>query len=120
MRDAGAEPISIHITRRAWTCPSCRCRAAPNDLKIAPRRMSVPIATVGLKPKTRIRIGVISDPPPIPVIPTRRPIRRPAIESFQSIVLGRGRCRHEQLLQRVAAETEAERLERDHLVRRDV
>ena len=83
--DAGAEPSSIHIARRAWTWPSWRCRAAPNDLKIAPWRMSVPIATVGLKPKTRISIGVISEPPPMPVIPTSRPISRPASDSFQSI-----------------------------------
>ena len=80
----GAEPVSIHIASRAWTCPSWRCLAAPNDLKIAPCRMSVPIATVGLKPKTRISIGVIREPPPIPVMPTRRPIRRPATDSFQS------------------------------------
>ena len=82
--EKGAEPISIHIASRAWTCPNCRCRTAPNDLKMAPWRMSVPIATVGLKPKTRISIGVISEPPPMPVMPTRRPTRRPATDSFQS------------------------------------
>jgi hypothetical protein len=40
--------------------------------------MSVPIATEGLKLKRKMRIGVISEPPPIPVIPTRTPMRRPA------------------------------------------
>jgi hypothetical protein len=46
--------------------------------------MSVPIATVGLKPNRNTSIGVISEPPPIPVIPTRTPMSSPAIESFQS------------------------------------
>jgi hypothetical protein len=46
--------------------------------------MSVPIATDGLKPKTRTSIGVINEPPPIPVMPTSRPMRSPATESFQS------------------------------------
>ena len=44
----------------------------------------MPIATVGLKPKRKTSIGVISEPPPIPVIPTSTPMKSPAIESFQS------------------------------------
>jgi hypothetical protein len=51
---------------------------------MAPWRMSVPIATDGLKPKIRTSIGVIKEPPPIPVMPTSKPIRSPATESFQS------------------------------------
>src|SRR5688500_18268552 len=39
--------------------------------------MSVPIAVVGLTPKTRTSSGVISDPPPIPVSPTRKPTPKP-------------------------------------------
>src|SRR3954451_17480504 len=39
--------------------------------------MSVPIAVVGWIPKTRISSGVISDPPPMPVMPTRTPMPRP-------------------------------------------
>ena len=39
--------------------------------------MSVPIAVVGWMPKIRISSGVISEPPPIPVIPTRMPIPSP-------------------------------------------
>src|SRR5688572_28362700 len=46
--------------------------------------MSVPIATVGLKPRRKTSIGVISEPPPIPVIPTRMPMKRPARDSFGS------------------------------------
>src|SRR5919108_1384243 len=40
--------------------------------------MSVPIAMAGLKLKRKIRIGVMSEPPPIPVIPTRSPVSKPA------------------------------------------
>src|ERR1700760_826385 len=39
--------------------------------------MSVPIAVVGEVPKIRISSGVISDPPPMPVIPTSTPIHSP-------------------------------------------
>src|SRR4051812_4261062 len=39
--------------------------------------MSVPIAVVGEIPKMRISSGVISEPPPMPVIPTSTPIANP-------------------------------------------
>ena len=63
--DAGALPRSIHAARRARTVPSRLCRTAPNDLKMAPWRMSVPIAVDGLKLKKKMRIGVIGEPPPL-------------------------------------------------------
>ena len=50
----------------------------------------MPTATFASKPKTRIRIGVISEPPPIPVMPTRIPTSRPARESCQVIARGNG------------------------------
>ena len=75
--DSGAEPASIQSASRACTVPSIRCRAAPNDLKIAPWRMSVPTATFASKLNSRIRIGVISEPPPMPVMPTSTPTSRP-------------------------------------------
>ena len=56
---------------------------APNDLKIAPCRMSVPTAAFGSKPKSRISIGVIRLPPPMPVMPTRIPTAAPAIANCQ-------------------------------------
>src|SRR5919201_2491310 len=54
--------------------------------------MSDPIAVVGAVPKSRISTGVISDPPPMPVIPTRRPTPRPATISSGSkrLVSGSG------------------------------
>ena len=84
----GALPTSIQSPRRRRTVPSRRCRAAPKDLKIAPCRMSVPTAIAGSNLKKRMSIGVISEPPPIPVMPTRIPIRRPAIASLGSWVSG--------------------------------
>ena len=81
--ESGTDPTSIHVARRAWTVPSIRWRAAPNDLKTAPWRMSVPTATFALNPKSRIRIGVIRLPPPIPVIPTSRPTPSPARTNCQ-------------------------------------
>src|SRR3954454_13093203 len=39
--------------------------------------MSVPIAVVGWMPKMRISSGVISEPPPMPVIPTSTPMPNP-------------------------------------------
>src|SRR4051794_25560343 len=39
--------------------------------------MSVPIAVVGWIPKIRINRGVISEPPPMPVMPTSTPMPNP-------------------------------------------
>jgi hypothetical protein len=47
--------------------------------------MSVPIAVTGLIPKTRIRSGVISDAPPMPVMPTSRPMPKPKMMIAGSI-----------------------------------
>jgi hypothetical protein len=43
--------------------------------------MSVPIAVDGEIPKMKTRMGVMSEPPPIPVMPTRSPVSSPASES---------------------------------------
>ena len=86
--DIGAEPTSIHMARGTCTLPSCRCRTAPKDLKTAPCRMSVPTAVFGSKPKSRISIGVINEPPPIPVMPTSTPIIRPAMLNCQVMRAG--------------------------------
>src|SRR5919199_3800824 len=81
--DIGPEPRNIQKVSRACTVPSRRCRIAPNVLKIAPWRMSVPTAYVGLKPKRMTRIGVRSAPPPMPVRPTRAPISNPVSVNCQ-------------------------------------
>src|SRR4051794_25354953 len=48
--------------------------------------MSVPIAVVGWIPKMRISSGVISEPPPMPVMPTRTPMPNPKRTIAGSIV----------------------------------
>jgi hypothetical protein len=40
----------------------------------------VPTAVAGWMPNRRIRTGVIKDPPPTPVIPTRNPTANPEME----------------------------------------
>src|ERR1041384_456356 len=47
--------------------------------------MSVPIAVVGWMPKMRISSGVISEPPPMPVMPTSTPTPKPKKMSARSI-----------------------------------
>jgi hypothetical protein len=54
-----------------------RCFQPPTVFVTAAYARSVPMAVTGVTPNTRISIGVISDPPPIPVIPTRIPTPRP-------------------------------------------
>ena len=88
--DSGAEPTSIQSASGTCTLPSCRWRTAPNDLKTAPWRMSVPTAVFGSKPKSRISIGVIRLPPPMPVMPTRTPTSRPAIDELPGHVRAPG------------------------------
>ena len=81
--ESGPEPANIQSVKWACTVPSRRCRIAPNVLKIAPWKMSVPTAYVGWKPKKMTRIGVSSEPPPIPVSPTMEPSRRPVSVNCQ-------------------------------------
>ena len=82
-RRATAAPSRQHPEReRDVHVAELRWRQAPNDLKIAPWRMSVPTAVFGSKPKSRISIGVIRLPPPMPVMPTRIPTRSPASDEL--------------------------------------
>ena len=50
--------------------------------------MSVPIAVVGWIPKIRISSGVISEPPPMPVMPTSTPMPKPKM-----MIAGSTECR---------------------------
>ena len=49
------------------------CTTAPTGRMSTAATRSLEIAVDGLTPKKRISIGVISAPPPAPVIPTRKP-----------------------------------------------
>ena len=48
----------------------------------------MPIAVAGLKPKKKMRMGVINEPPPIPVMPTSKPVINPAATSLGSFTPG--------------------------------
>ena len=56
------------------TVPARMCTAAPIGRITTAATRSDEIAVDGLTPKSRISIGVISAPPPAPVIPTSRPM----------------------------------------------
>src|SRR6478752_3348684 len=71
---AGTEPRTIQPTRRRFTVPRRRCTLAPIGRISTAATRSLEIAADGLTPNRRISIGVISAPPPAPVIPTRKPI----------------------------------------------
>src|SRR5580700_9358830 len=66
--------MTIKPTRRRLTVPLRRCTAAPNGRITTAATRSLEIAFDGVTLNSRISIGVISAPPPAPVIPTRKPM----------------------------------------------
>ena len=46
---------------------------------IEAKARSVPTATVGETPNSSVSSGVISEPPPTPVMPTSKPTAKPAV-----------------------------------------
>jgi len=73
MLPAHSWPTTFQGTRR-W-----RARlTVPPILVKAANSKSVPTAMWGLMPKKKMRMGVISEPPPTPVSPTIRPTAKPA------------------------------------------
>ena len=61
------------VPLRPWT-------SVPPLFVMAAKRRSVPTAVVGTIPKTSTSRGVISEPPPTPVKPTRPPTMKPETE----------------------------------------
>lgn len=59
------------------TVPRARWVMVPALLVIDAKARSVPTATDGLTPNSKVRSGVISEPPPTPVMPTSRPTAKP-------------------------------------------
>ena len=74
---AGHDPIASHSAMRGNTVPLRKCRKPPTVLVTAAYARSVPTATTGWMPATRMSSGVISEPPPMPVTPTSAPTPRP-------------------------------------------
>ena len=91
LRSAGRLPIHTSVNAAAGKLPSHRrltigqsiiplrtCRPVTAIFVIAANHRSVPTAVSGAVPKVSTRIGVISAPPPTPVIPTTKPVSAPA------------------------------------------
>ena len=70
---AGTDPVTIQRTRRRLTVPARRCTPAPIGRITTAATRSDEIAADGLMPNSRINMGVISAPPPAPVMPTSNP-----------------------------------------------
>ena len=100
MKAAGTEPVAIQSASSLFTFLSWWWRAAPNAFVIAAYTRSVPTAVLAGMPKIEIRIGVMSDPAPIPVKPTRMPTPSPAATSPGSIVPPTP-CRYSQLSRQI-------------------
>ncbi|HVB06766.1 MAG TPA: hypothetical protein VNF07_11035 [Acidimicrobiales bacterium] len=56
------------------TPPLRRCTSEPIGRITTAATRSLEIAVEGVTPKRRMSIGVMSAPPPAPVIPTRKPM----------------------------------------------
>src|ERR1700722_4246826 len=74
---AGTLPTLSLATMRQSTRRLKPKEAVATSLVVAKNNKSVPTATAGGKPKTSTSVGVISDPPPTPVRPTRAPTTKP-------------------------------------------
>ena len=72
-------PVHKRRTISQRTFPCSLCAAVPKPLVMAAKAKSVPTAVVGATPKIMVSSGVMSDPPPTPVMPTKRPTNAPEI-----------------------------------------
>ncbi len=74
---AGMLPLASRITAGQWMLRAMLCTMLPPVLVAAAYSRSVPTAVEGWMPNSRINNGVISEPPPTPVMPTKRPTPKP-------------------------------------------
>ena len=68
-----------NCTMRQLTVPRNLWVNVPADLVTEANARSVPTATVGEMPNSNVSRGVINEPPPTPVSPTRMPTAKPEI-----------------------------------------
>ena len=74
---AGTDPAARSSATRQSTLPFLEWMAVPAVFVVAAKSRSVPTAVSGWTPKSSISNGVIREPPPIPVRPTRAPTTKP-------------------------------------------
>ena len=70
----GTDPSTSHRTSLKLTVPARMWTAAPMGRITTAATKSLEIAVEGVIPNRRISIGVISAPPPAPVMPTSNPM----------------------------------------------
>src|SRR4029079_1785293 len=95
IRHTPAIAIGTLPTASQRAIPRCtvwclRWRPAPAGFVIGAEHMSVPTAVTGWTPKARIKRGVISDPPPMPVMPISMPMPKPNTTMMGSMPGGGG------------------------------
>ena len=73
----GTEPITSHFTRLRLTVPRRRCTAPPTGFITIDATRSLDTAASGWMPNSRIIIGVIRAPPPMPVMPDHEADEQP-------------------------------------------
>ena len=83
--EPGMLPASNRAVMRQCTWPALWCEIEPAVLVTAANHRSVPIATAGFSLKTDSSSGVISEPPPTPVMPTMAPTPKPLRIAIQSM-----------------------------------
>jgi hypothetical protein len=74
---AGTLPVARRLTRRQSIVLPAPWTSVPTVFVDAANRRSVPTAVAGWIPNNNMSRGVIKDPPPIPVIPTKAPMQNP-------------------------------------------
>ena len=79
-------PADKWATMRQSTRPARASLTVPPILVKAANSKSVPMAKYGFTPKKKIKIGVISEPPPTPVRPTTSPTKNPANTNAKSCI----------------------------------
>src|SRR5580658_602513 len=85
---AGKLPTASCATMRQSTRRLKPKEAVATSFVLAENKRSVPTATAGGSPKTSTSKGVIKDPPPTPVRPTRVPTIKPQRAYARGIDMG--------------------------------
>ena len=78
-------PSSSSRVMRHSTWPAWWCESEPAVFVTAANHRSVPMATAGFSLKTDSNSGVISEPPPTPVMPTMAPTPNPLSIAMKSM-----------------------------------
>src|SRR5476649_1124381 len=84
-RAAGKAPRQRRRTISQCTVPRMRWVKVPTPLVSEAKARSVPTATAGETPNNSVNSGVISEPPPTPVMPTNRPTAKPDATNDKSM-----------------------------------